>query len=310
MYLAILGHLVAEGRGAAAEGIGRVPEGDTVFLAGQRLHVALAGRTLTRGGLRVSRLSTVELAGWTVREVASVGKHLLIRFDNNTTLHSHFRMDGSWHLYRPGQRWRGPDHQVRAVLATSDRVAVGFRLHDLALLPRANEHLLVGHLGPDPLGPDWGPDAEDTAVHRLAADPDRELGLALLDQRVLAGLGNLYKTEACFLLGVSPWTRVSDVDPGEVVRVCRQLLVRNAGRPEQSTTGELSRGAQHWVFERAGRACRRCGEVIRTGPQGHGAGHASAERMAYFCPTCQPGPHPRLRVRDGRPQQPSSPRYL
>ncbi len=169
-----------------------------MFLAGQRLHVALAGCRLTRGELRRSRLSTVDLAGWTVREVASVGKQLFIRFDNNTTLHSHFRMDGSWHLYRRGQRWRGPGHQVRAVLATSDQVAVGFRLHDLVLLPSPDEHRLVGHLGPDLLGPGWGPDGEDAAVHRLAAHPNRELGLALLDQRVLAGLGNLYKERSLF----------------------------------------------------------------------------------------------------------------
>jgi endonuclease-8 len=132
-----------------------VPEGDTVWLAGRRLADALATRTLVHGELRHPRLSTVELAGVRVDEVVSVGKHLLIRFGDGRTLHTHFRMDGSWHLYRPGDVWRGPCHQVRAVLEVADRVAVGFRLHDMALVPTAQEHRLVGHLGPDLLGADW-----------------------------------------------------------------------------------------------------------------------------------------------------------
>ncbi|GGM38004.1 endonuclease VIII [Longimycelium tulufanense] len=265
-----------------------MPEGDTVYLAGRRLHAALTRQRLVRGELRHPRLSTVDLAGRRVLSVRSVGKHLLIRFDDGTTLHTHFRMDGSWHLYRPGERWRGPVHQVRAVLATEHRVAVGFRLHDMALVPTSEEHRLVGHLGPDLLDPVWGRAQEDEAVRRLTRVPDREVGVALLDQTAVAGLGNLYKTEVCFLLGISPWTPVSDVDVRAAIRWSRKLLLRNAARPEQSTTGELGRDAQHWVYERVGRPCRRCGEVVRSAPQGGG----TRARVTYYCPRCQSGPYP------------------
>jgi endonuclease VIII len=285
---------------------GRVPEGDTVFLAGRRLHDALAGQELTRGELRHPRLVQHDLAGRTVLEVASIGKHLFTRFDDGTSLHSHFRMDGSWHLYRPGRPWRGAEHQVRAILEVPERVAVGFRLHDLDLLPTEREDTWVGHLGPDLLGDDWGPDAAAEVERRLRAEPERELGTALLDQRVACGVGNLYKAEVCFLLGVSPWTPVSDLSDRQVhdaVAWAHKLLSRNAWRPEQSTTGDLGEGAQHWVFERTGRGCRRCRDVVRTAGQDDGSPDRE-DRLAYFCPTCQPGPHPPLARRGGRrPQQ-------
>ncbi|GAA2782336.1 Fpg/Nei family DNA glycosylase [Saccharopolyspora taberi] len=204
------------------------------------------------------------------------GKHLLLRLDDDRTLHSHLRMDGAWHLYAPGERWRRPGHQARAILSTAQRTAVGFNLHDLHLVRTADEHRLVGHLGPDVLGPDWDP-AE--AVRRLTADPDREIGLALLDQTVLAGVGNIYKTEVCFLLGRTPWSPVSEVDAAEAVRLSHELLLRNAWHPEQSTTGR--RGARHWVYGR--RTCLRCGGPVRRGTQG------TEERVAYFCPNCQRG---------------------
>lgn len=276
-----------------------MPEGDTVWLAGRRLATALAGRTLVSGELRHPRLATVELAGVTVDDVVSVGKHLLTRFGDGRTLHTHLRMDGAWHLYRPGRAWRGPGHQVRAVLTVPDRVAVGFRLHDMALVPTAQEHRLVGHLGPDLLGPGWGPEQEAEAARRLAAQPDRELGPALLDQTVMAGVGNLYKTEVCFLLGVSPWSPVATVDPASAVRLSHDLLARNAEHPEQSTTGETARRAQHWVFERTGRECLRCGDVVRRATQGRG----TQQRVSYWCPGCQPGPHPDFDSRPRRPQQ-------
>lgn len=266
-----------------------MPEGDTVHLTARRLDAALSGHRLLRGELRHPRLATHDLAGLVVRGVTSVGKHLLTRFDDGTSLHTHLRLDGAWHLYRPGSRWRGPGHQVRAVLAVPQRVAVGFRLRDMALLPTADEHRLVGHLGPDLLGDGWDAAAEAEAVRRLAGQPDREIGLALLDQTVLAGIGNIYRSEVCFLLGVSPWTPVGRVDAARAVTLSRQLLVRNAGRPEQSTTGDLGWHAQHWVHQRAGRPCRRCGDVVRRATQGS----ERAERTAYCCPTCQPGPHPR-----------------
>lgn len=275
-----------------------MPEGDTVRLAGRRLDAALRGRRLVRAELRHPRLSTLELAGLVVREVASVGKHLLIRFGDGRSLHTHFRLDGSWQLYSPGRRWRGPGHQVRAVLAVPDRVAVGFRLHDMAVLPTVDEHRLVGHLGPDLLAAGWGPDAEAEAVRRLSADPERELGLALLDQTVMAGVGNLYKAEVCFLLGVSPWTPVAEIDAVQAVRLCRDLLARNAERADRSTTGASRRDAQRWVFERGGRPCLRCGTAVRTAHQAP-PDDPVRERIAYYCPTCQPGPHPSSAPRSG-----------
>ena len=179
-----------------------MPEGDTVFLAGRRLDDALSGKTLIRGELRHPRLIDHDLAGRTVLAVASVGKHLFTRFDDATSLHSHFRMDGSWHLYRPGRPWRGREHDIRAVLTVPDRVAVGFRLHDMDLLPTAEESRWVGHLGPDLLGAAWDADPEGCTaevVRRMRAEPDRELGAALLDQRVACGVGNLYKAEILLL---------------------------------------------------------------------------------------------------------------
>jgi endonuclease VIII len=264
-----------------------MPEGDTVYLTARRLDAALAGRSLRRAELRHPRWVTHDLSGRAVLGVHSVGKHLFTRFDAGLSLHSHLRMDGAWHLYRPGDRWRGPGHEVRAVLATDERVAVGFRLHDLELLPTDDESRLVGHLGPDLLDPAWSDAHHAEAVRRLTADPVAEIGLALLDQRVMAGIGNLYKTEVCYLLGVSPWSPVAVLaDPGRAVTLARTLLRRNANRPEQSTTGELGRGRQHWVYQRAGQPCRRCGTRVLVGEQGDGV----YARVAYYCPRCQPGP--------------------
>lgn len=261
-----------------------MPEGDTVYRTARRLDAALAGRSLVRGELRHPRLVEHDLAGRGVLAVASVGKHLFIRLDDARSLHSHLRMDGSWQLYFPGQRWRLAAHHARAVLATADRVAVGFRLHDLALVLTSNEHRLVGHLGPDLLDPGWGEQHEAEAVRRLTAHPAAEIGLVLLDQRVMAGVGNIYRCEVCFLLGVSPWAPVGELaDPVEVVSLARTLLRRNIGRPERSTTGELSRGQRTWVYERAGWPCRRCGATIRRAAQGDGV----EARVVYYCPTCQ-----------------------
>lgn len=266
-----------------------VPEGDTVHLTAKRLRAALAGHVLQRGELRHPKLVEHDLSGRTVLDVRSVGKHLFTRFDDDRSLHSHLRLDGSWHLYRPGMRWQRPAHQARAVLETAERTAVGFNLHDLELLPTAEEQRLVGHLGPDLLDPEWGEEHAAEALRRFTARGASELGLVLLEQRVMAGMGNLYKTEVCFLLGLSPWTLVRDVpDPAAAIALSRELLLRNADRPQQSTTGDLARGRQTWVFERGGQRCRRCGSRIRTALQGEGV-HA---RTAYWCPTCQPGPSP------------------
>jgi endonuclease-8 len=264
-----------------------MPEGDTVWLSGRRLHAALAGRTLTGSDFRVPQLAAADLTGAAVLGVMSRGKHLLTRFDTGRTLHTHLRMDGSWHLYRSARRWTGgPDWQVRVVLRTAEWDAVGYRLPVVELLPTAEEDRAVGHLGPDLLGPDWDP---DRAVANLLREPDRAVGEALLDQRNLAGLGNLYRLELCFLRGVSPWTPVAAVpNLRAVVELGRRLLLANRDRPEQVTTGSLRRGEHHWVIGRANEPCRRCGRRIRRAEQGP----PPRQRITYWCPRCQPGPAP------------------
>jgi endonuclease-8 len=264
-----------------------VPEGDTVWLAAQRMHEALAGRVLTTTDFRVPSLATTDLSGRSVLEVVPRGKHLLTRLEGGLTLHTHFRMDGSWHLYRPGDRWTGgPAWQVRAVLENADWQAVGYRLPVVELLATDDEAGAVGHLGPDVLADDW--DAGE-ALRRLRADPAREVGMALLDQRNLAGLGNLYRTEVLFLRGVTPWTAVGDVpDLPALVERGRRLMLANRGHWEQSTTGSLRPGETHWVFERSGRPCRRCGTRVLSAEQGD----PPYARLSYWCPRCQRGPAP------------------
>ncbi len=265
-----------------------MPEGDTVWLAAKHLHGALAGRTLVRSDFRVPRLATTDLAGRQVREVLPRGKHLLTRFSGDLTLHTHFRMDGSWHLYRPGELWRGgPDHQVRLVLEVPDRLAVGYRLPVVELLDTSDEQTVIGHLGPDLLDDAWGPIHLADAVRRLRSRPDREIRLALLDQSVVAGLGNLYTNEACFLRGICPWTPVNDLRDERleaVVALGRRLLRANRETAAQVTTGDARRGRQHWVFERSGQPCRRCGGSIRSADQGQ----TPRQRLTYWCPFCQP----------------------
>ncbi len=259
-----------------------MPEGDTVYLSARRMHAALAGQQILASDFRLPQLATADLRGSTVLGVASRGKHLLIRFDDGRTLHTHFRMDGSWRIHDRGRRWRGPAHSVRVVLTTAQREAVGFRLHDVVLIPTAFEDEQVGHLGPDLLGPDWNP---EEAIRRITARPDREIGPALLDQRNLAGIGNLYKCEVLFLRGVWPWARVVDVgDPGALVTLAHRLLVANKDRWAQIITGDRRPGHEHYVFERTGRPCRRCGTRITHAEQGD----PPQARLTYWCQTCQP----------------------
>ena len=262
-----------------------MPEGDTVWLSAQRMHEALAGEVLTGSDFRVPQLAAVDLTGLRVVSVVPRGKHMLTALSDGRLLHTHFRMDGTWHLYRPGDRWTGgPDWQVRVVLENAGWVAVGYRLPVVELVSSAEE--AVGHLGPDVLAEDW--DLEE-ALRRLRAEPDREIGMALLDQRVLAGLGNLYRTEVLFLRGLTPWVPVAQVpDLPALVEKARRLMLANRGHWEQSTTGSLRRGEHHWVFERAGRPCRRCGTRILSAFQGD----APYERLSYWCPRCQLGPAP------------------
>ncbi|WP_046497321.1 Fpg/Nei family DNA glycosylase [Streptomyces odonnellii] len=250
-----------------------MPEGDTVWQTARLLHTALAGRTLVRSDLRVPRFATADLTGRTVLDVTPRGKHLLARIEGGLTLHSHLRMDGAWKVYAPGERWRGgAGHQIRAILGTSERTAVGYRLQVLALLRTSEEERVVGHLGPDLLGPDWDP---ATALRNLLADPARPLGEALIDQRNLAGVGNIFKSETCFLVRATPWLPIGELpSPERVVTAAKRLLEANRTRPGGNRT--IS------VYGRAGRPCPRCGTPIRTADQD--------DRPAYWCPRCQPGP--------------------
>jgi len=279
---------------------GLVPEGDTVWLAAQRMNTALAGGTLRRGEFRIPQLATVDLAGATVREVVPRGKHLLIRLEDGRTLRTHFRMDGSWHIYRPGTAWKGgPVYEVRVVLASDDWVCVGYRLHDIDLVPTAEEGSIVGHLGPDVLGSDWN---LEEALRRLRGQPEEQIGVALVDQRNLAGIGNLYKVESLFLLGVHPWTRVADVpDLAGLVDRARALMRANLHHPEQNTTGDRRRGRDHWVFGRQGKPCFRCGTPVLLGEQGP----PLQERVTWWCPRCQAARSPiDPQARTGEPGHP------
>ncbi|ANW17749.1 Fpg/Nei family DNA glycosylase [Streptomyces clavuligerus] len=265
-----------------------MPEGDTVWRTAKRLDTALAGRELTRSELRVPRYATADLTGRRVLEVVPRGKHLLARFEGGLTLHSHLRMDGAWRVFPAGERPRGgPEHQIRAVLGTSSHTAVGYRLPVLELLRTTDEQKVVGHLGPDLLGPDWDPAA---ARERLLADPSRPLGEALLDQRNLAGIGNVYKCELAFLAGVTPWLPVGELPEGVLERLlatAHRLLEENRDAVERRTTAAGSRaGSRLHVHGRAGRPCPRCGTPVRRS----GPGRAGDERISYWCPGCQSGP--------------------
>ncbi len=254
-----------------------MPEGDTVFLAATRLRAALAGRVLTRTDFRVPRLATVDLSGRALREVDTHGKHLLFRVDGGVTLHTHFKMEGAWHLYRHGERWRGPAFEARVVLENAAWVAVGFRLAKVELLPTAEERAIVGHLGPDPLRADW--DAAE-ALRRLRGAGAVPISEALLDQTLIAGPGNVYKCEICFLRGLDPWTPVDAVpDLPKLVDLTSRLMNANRETGCQITTGDRRPGHQRWVYGRAGLPCRRCGAPIRKRDDG---------RVTYWCPACQP----------------------
>lgn len=267
-----------------------MPEGDTVWQAAQRLNAALAGQVLTKTDFRVPKFATADLTGRTVQEVVARGKHLLIRADG-MTIHSHLKMEGQWQVYPRGDRWRRPAFQARAVLENAASTAVGFELGLLEIIPTDEEEQTVGYLGPDLLGPDW--DAAE-AERRLAAAPDRALGVALLDQRNLAGIGNVFCNELCFLVGVHPLSPVSAVpDLRRLVALSKQVLEFNRNRQRRSTAGSAGaargRGSLVWVYGRDGKPCLRCGTTIRQAE----LGASDLElRVTYFCPHCQAPPAP------------------
>lgn len=260
-----------------------MPEGDTVRLAATRLHRALTGSVIVHSDFRVPQLATADVAGARVLDFSSYGKHLLGRFDTGLTLHTHLRMDGSWQVLAPGRRPGRRDADVRVVLtAETGTMALGLRLPVVELLRTEDEHTAIGHLGPDILAPDFD---EDEAVRRLAATPDRPVVAALLDQRNLAGIGNLWAGETLFLRGIEPWTAIGDADVRAAVGLARRMMTYALTHPGQVTTGNTHRGATHWVYGRAGEPCRRCGTPIAFRP----AGPDRYDRDTWWCPSCQPG---------------------
>ena len=276
-----------------------MPEGDSVYKLARRLDRSLPGRTVVRSDLRVPRLATRDLAGRTVLEHATYGKHLLTRFSGTAdsapaTLHSHLRMDGEWSVTGPGKVLpRRMMNDVRLVLELDSRsTAWGLRLHDLDLAATSDEARWVGHLGPDPLREDFDP-AE--AARRLRATPSTPFVSALLDQTRICGLGNLWVNELAFVTGVSPWTPIGEVDVERLVARAATALKHSATVPGayQVTTGLSRRGQDHWVAGRAGRPCLRCGTEVQVVAE---LPNDAAHRRTWWCPHCQPGAGPEVRV--------------
>lgn len=266
-----------------------MPEGDTIARTADVLRAALVGRPITAararpqpGMRRVPDLS--RLVGTTVTSVEPRGKHLLIGFDSGLTLRTHLRMRGSWHRYRPGERWHRPATAASVVLENLSAVAVAFSTPIVELLTDAElrRSSVLGTLGPDLLAADF--DA-DEALARLRALGNEELGNALLDQRAVAGMGNVYKSEVPFMEGMDPWAPVSaftDEELRAALATGRRLLQANTRGGARVTTGSRMPGQALWVYGRAARPCRRCGTPIRHARQGPLA------RLTYWCPRCQP----------------------
>jgi len=258
-----------------------VPEGDIVLRVARRMDAALAGQRLVRGELRWGRLGDTELAGAVVLGNHPVGKHLLTRLDDGRTLHTHLRMDGSWWITRAGEE-RGADraHRVRAVLGTERWTCIGRLLGMVDLVRTRDEHLVVGHLGPDLLADDVNLEA---CGERVRAQGERPIGAVLLDQTVVAGIGTLYLAESLWAHHVHPLRPARDVTE-PVCATARHLMLRSADAPLPTATGETGPGRDKHVHGRERLPCRRCGtQIARTevGPPGQ-------ERPAFYCPGCQP----------------------
>jgi endonuclease-8 len=199
----------------------------------------------------------------------------------DVVLHSHLKMEGEWRVHRPGERWRRPGWQARVVIETPTAVAVGFDLGVVEVFPASEEAARLDYLGPDLLGPDW--DAGE-AVRRIAAAPDVPIAVALGEQRNLAGLGNVYVTELCFLRGIRPTRRAGEVDLPPLVDLASRVIRANRDRIARTTTGNDRRGERLWVYSRGGERCRRCGTRIEHGRLGR---NELELRDTWWCPSCQ-----------------------
>jgi endonuclease-8 len=275
-----------------------LPEGDSIFRTARTLHRALAGRPVTRFESVFPKLTRVDgdapLRGRIVERVESRGKHLIIWFSGGLVLRTHMRMKGAWHLYRPGERWQRPRHEMRIVLETSDVHAIAFNVPVAEFIAAGAvlEAEALRTLGPDPLSD--GFDAADAAA-RIGARGTMEIADALLDQTAIAGIGNIFKSEVLFAGRVHPFTKVSELsaeDIGRLVTIAVKFLRVNVAETAGSggivtysglrrTTGRSDPGARLWVYGRAGKPCRRCGTPISSRKQGP---HA---RSTYWCPRCQ-----------------------
>jgi endonuclease-8 len=256
-----------------------MPEGDSIFRAARTLDRALAGRTVTRFESVFPRLTRVDqdhpIRGRTLERVTPRGKHLLMWFSGALVLHTHMRMKGSWHLYRPGERWMRPRHDMRIVVGTDVWDAVAFNVPVAEFLDAgaAEQAAPLHDLGPDLLSTEFD---TDEAVRRLETWTEVEIGDALLDQQALAGIGNIYKSEALFACGVSPFARAGDLGRDRLAKI-----VSAARRLLQAHASESARPGPRSVYGRGGRPCRRCGATIMRRAQGPNA------RSTYWCPRCQ-----------------------
>lgn len=266
-----------------------MPEGDTIYRAARVLQRALGGKTVTRFETALAPLARVDdetpLKGRTIERVYAAGKHLIIEFSGDLSLRTHMRMNGSWHIYKTGEPWQLPRRDLRVLVATDDYVAIGFNVpvaefHTTASLARQHD---LRHLGPDLLGDTF--DVEE-AMRRARERPDDEIADILLNQRVAAGVGNVYKSEVLFIRNVSPFRKVRDVTDAElraILETSRKLLQRNVkpGARERRTTDRAHPADGLWVYGRGGQPCRKCGTVIQYRKQGKDA------RGTYWCAKCQ-----------------------
>ena len=255
-----------------------MPEGDTIYRTAETLRRWLGGREISAARSRVYGFPALRLVGLTVEGVEARGKHLLVRFDSGQVLHTHLRMSGSWHVYPSDRPWRRPESQARLVLECGDRVAVCFNAPIVELLqPKAEgAHPSLGRLGPDVLADDL--DLGEVRRRARTRPPDLALGELLLDQQVVAGIGNIWRSEALFVAGRSPWTERRELSDGDL-----DAVVTTASSLMKASAVARGRGAPHWVYKRGGQPCRRCGTPIASRRQGEQA------RTAYWCPGCQPG---------------------
>ena len=273
-----------------------MPEGDTIFRAARTLHRALAGHLVTQFESVFPALTRVHedapITGRRIERVRAHGKHLLMTFSGDLTLRTHMRMNGSWHIYRPGERWQRPRRDMRIVVSTAGFIAVGFSI-PVAEWIRTSELRrskdLVS-LGPDLLADEFD---QDEAFQRVRARPSEPIADVLLNQRVLAGIGNVYKSEVLFACGVDPFARVQQLSDEHIHRLlstARKFLRANVTEGLAAmttylgfrrTTRQDDPSARLWVYGRVNEPCRRCGTPVLIDKRGTNA------RLTYWCPTCQ-----------------------